>query len=394
MDKQVLLEIFLQAHSLEPLVEAVAGALSCPVLVTDNGFHLVAAADPTGCEEPAYRQTLAHSVLPLPLCAAIARQGDGDDAVPTVLGERPAQVRQLYSGGAALGYILYLPPAGALPADPALSLAEQLIAKQFYCEKHAGGAAADTAEEILTDLLDGKFPDEERFRRRVAGTYLAHFRPERLALLTPPAAETLTRREALPQQFSREFQASLSFFYRGQLAVLLHADHDLQQLEAVARRGQLTVAVSGRLPTLYSVAALYPAVADTLAYYRRRDGAPGLIRCEDYALLMLLRRAQGRYMEGDIRPLYEHDRDTGGALCLTYYTYLICGRSLQATGERLFTHRNTIQYRLHKLREEYGIDTQSPERFTAHLLSLALALVQLGQEQPFLPPPPEEAGSI
>ena len=394
MDKQVLLEIFLQAHSLNPLVEAVAGALSCPVLVADNGFHLVAAADPTGYAEPEYRRALAHSALPLPVCAAVAQQGAEGGTVQAPLGERQAQVRELLSGGAALGYILYLPADGAALSDLALPLAEQLIAKQFYCEKHAGGAAADTAEEILTDLLDGKFPDEERFRRRVAGTFLAHFRPERLALLTPPAVETLARRETLPQRFSREFQASLPFFYRGQLVVFLHADHDLQQLEAVARQGQLTVAVSGRLPTLYSVAALYPAVADTLAYYRQREGAPGLVRCEDYALLMLLRRMQGRYMEEDIRPVYEHDRDTGGALCLTYYTYLICDGSLQATGERLFTHRNTIQYRLRKLREEYGVDTQSPERFTAHLLSLALALVQLGQEQPFLPQLPGESGSI
>lgn len=385
MDKDALLEIFLQAHSLNPLVEAVSGALHCPVIVTDHGFHIVAAADFTGYDEADYRQALSHSELPLQLCAAIAGQiaAGGPGAVPW--GERTGQVRELCSGGAALGYILYLPLPGKALADPTLSFAQELIAKQFYCEKHSGGAATDTAEEILTDLLDGKFPDEERFRRRVSGTFLAHFRPERFALLEPPAAGELSRKEGLPERFSREFQASLPFFYRGKLVIFLHADHDQQQLEALACRGHVRTVVSGRLRDLYALSSLYPTVRDTLQYLRDKTAAPWFVRSEDYGLLMLLYRIGNGYMEEDILHLLNHDRETGSSLCITYYTYLICGGSLQETGKRLFTHRNTIQYRMRRMREDFGIDTGAPERFTPHLLSLALALVQLGQESLFLP---------
>ena len=75
-------------------------------------------------------------------------------------------------------------------------------------------------------------------------------------------------------------------------------------------------------------------------------------------------------------------------LCLTLYTYLTCGHSLLRTCDKLFTHRNTVQYRIRKIREEFGLDTEDPDRQLGFLLSLALALLRLGHEELFI------AGSV
>ena len=71
--------------------------------------------------------------------------------------------------------------------------------------------------------------------------------------------------------------------------------------------------------------------------------------------------------------------------CLTLYTYISCGRSLRETSARLCTHRNTILYRIRKLKEDYDIPLDDPNLMMSLLVSSGLALLEQGYDAPFLP---------
>jgi DNA-binding PucR family transcriptional regulator len=86
-----------------------------------------------------------------------------------------------------------------------------------------------------------------------------------------------------------------------------------------------------------------------------------------------------------VRALGERDREDDTLYCLTLYTYLCCHRSLQDTCARLFTHRNTVLYRIRKLKEEYDIPVDDPEQHLALLVSSAMMLMELGREDVFMP---------
>ncbi len=392
MNRELLFQTFLQNHSLNQLLEAVSAAFLCPVMVTDNGFHIVSASSAVGEENPEYRRAVSHSALPLAVCAMIGDRmlRTGDSRVQIDTGACRYLAAELRSGEVALGYILYVLSSDVqAPCEKDCLYAEALVAKQFYCERHSGSVPTDTAEEVLTDLLDGAFPDERLFELKAAGTFLAHFHPERFALLDlseEPADPA--RQGRLQKSFSESFHASLPFFYHRSMIVFLHKDHDIRLLKRLIEEYRLCAAVSGKMQGLYEMRRQLPLVRDTLTLLRQKKKAPFLAESEDYALLMVLRKMirETGYMEERVAALYRSDVQNDGQLCLTLYTYLICHHSLQKTGERLFTHRNTVQYRLRRIREEMGVEVDDPEDFTGLLLSLAAALCRLGRADLFVSP--------
>lgn len=71
-----------------------------------------------------------------------------------------------------------------------------------------------------------------------------------------------------------------------------------------------------------------------------------------------------------IRKLAIADRQEGGHLLKTLYTYLIFGGSVSQTADALFLHRNTLRARLHKIQALFPADWDTPAMREQLLLSL------------------------
>ena len=54
--------------------------------------------------------------------------------------------------------------------------------------------------------------------------------------------------------------------------------------------------------------------------------------------------------------LKEHDEATGSEYVKTVYNFLLFGRNLTNTADNLFIHRNTLTYRLSKIKELTDIE--------------------------------------
>ncbi|MBI4336614.1 MAG: helix-turn-helix domain-containing protein [Chloroflexi bacterium] len=74
-----------------------------------------------------------------------------------------------------------------------------------------------------------------------------------------------------------------------------------------------------------------------------------------------------------VAPLAAYDLDHGTDLRATLEAYLLSGGSVTATAEHLFLHRNSVMYRLQRIRDIAGLDPQEPK--TRLLLTLAQGLV-------------------
>ena len=86
-----------------------------------------------------------------------------------------------------------------------------------------------------------------------------------------------------------------------------------------------------------------------------------------------------------MRALAARDAADQTPYCLTLYTYLCCHHSLQETCARLYTHRNTVLYRVKRMREDFGIPMDDPDQHLALIVSSALMLLNQGQDAPFMP---------
>ena len=93
---------------------------------------------------------------------------------------------------------------------------------------------------------------------------------------------------------------------------------------------------------------------------------------------MLLKNLDSRndLISPELRALAEHDRKKGTQYCETLYFYLIYSRSLKKTCDALFTHRNTVLYRIERIRDDFLIPLDDPERHVELLVGVAILLFQ------------------
>lgn len=80
---------------------------------------------------------------------------------------------------------------------------------------------------------------------------------------------------------------------------------------------------------------------------------------------------------GAMQPLAAYDRDSGGDLLRTLRTFFECGENVSRTAETLFLHRNSVPYRLERVRELTGLDYKDHDQ----RLALELGLLALERER-------------
>lgn len=66
--------------------------------------------------------------------------------------------------------------------------------------------------------------------------------------------------------------------------------------------------------------------------------------------------------------IFAYDQEKKTQYCETLYWYLVSCHSLKKTCDALYTHRNTILYRIRKMQEDFGLPLDDP---SAHLELLA-----------------------
>ena len=111
-----------------------------------------------------------------------------------------------------------------------------------------------------------------------------------------------------------------------------------------------------------------------LAYAERSKEI--LISAEEY-VLPYLKDIVDHHAEIDIchpavRLLEEYDAEHETQLTETLYVFLLCHQNYARTGERLFLHRNTVQYRVEKAIELAEIDLDNEKTYLHLLISLCL----------------------
>lgn len=82
-----------------------------------------------------------------------------------------------------------------------------------------------------------------------------------------------------------------------------------------------------------------------------------------------------RFVEDLLQPVFEYDRAKNGELINTLEKYYEVNRNLKLTSKKMFTHYNTILYRIKKIEELTGVNLGNPEN--ALNLEIAVNILKL-----------------
>ena len=379
-----LLAEFFAQDDLKALAADAGALLECPLLVLDDTFHVTAHHRPLGFNDSLFQDAVRQGEITYEAGAIISQSealsAGRADYVKLEGGDYRRRFAPLISSGVRLGYLICVDTDGHLQNIPpkTWNTVEQILAKQAFIEAGRQDKPFGTAEDVLMHLLDGGFSSAPYFRLQASGTYLADFHPTGFALidLTAYHNEYLGKRH-LKDELGARFPQSHSFLYRGDVFLFLHEKTDFNSFLALAEEFQLKVVMSDGINDLFELPALYRTAHEALELMTdHRFHSGNVCTVAQLRTPLLLKNLEGRsdLIAKEIRALAAHDKEKDTQYCETLYHYLTCCRSLKKTCEALFTHRNTVLYRIRRMEDDFAIPLDEPSVHADLLLGVSLLL--------------------
>ncbi len=384
MDLKKFMDDFLDTEEFQPLIEDLYAMFSCPVMIIDVAFHVISWHHGDGFEDRPFQGTVERGELSYEIGSVfLGDHASGEQKAQFIdLKDSPYQRRfsQLRSNGIHVGYLIFVDVHRNLSeVDPQLfTLVEAVLAKQLLVRLSRDSQLKNTEDAVLLHLLEGRFATESLFRLQAEAAGLSKFSPVRAALLNLELYQAANHPEnVLRNAVRRQFPRSRSLIFNGRLLLFLQKDPDREAAEALCRKYNLRMVISPRIHNLFHLPQSYTSMQEIMDFLIPHVSGAFTVYAEPYYGLMMFRHLSGRrdLVLPAVRALGRHDREESTLYCLTLYTYLCCHHSLQDTARQLFTHRNTIAYRIRKIREDFGIPLEDPAQHAALLMSCALMIL-------------------
>ena len=383
---ETLLEQFFAQDDLGKLAVSTGELLGCPLLVLDDTFHVAAHYLPLGFSDALFETAVRRGEITYEAGAIISKNamltaGWADYVQPA---DSPYRRRfaPLVSAGVRLGCLICVDTDGHLEKIPPQTweLVERILAKQLFVEASHQDKPFETVEDILMHLLDGGFSSAAHFQLQASGTYLADFHPRAFALIDLETYHSAYMgKRHLKEELEAQIPDSHPFLYKGDVFLFLHREGDSDIFSELAEEFQLKILISAPIGDLFSLPQLYRTAREALELMKdARFHGEAVCSAQQLRTPLLLKNLEGRgdLVSPELRRLAVHDREKGSQYCETLYHYLTCCHSLIKTSDALYTHRNTVLYRIRRLQEDFLIPLEEPSLHADLLLGVSLILFE------------------
>ena len=398
---ETLLEQFFAQDDLGKLTVSTGELLGCPLLVLDDTFHVAAHYLPLGFSDALFETAVRRGEISYEAGAIISENAmlTAGWADYVQLADSPYRRRfaPLVSAGVRLGCLICVDTDGHLEKIPPQTweLVEHILSKQMFVEASHQDKLFETAEDILMHLLDGGFSSAAHFQLQASGTYLADFHPRTFALIDLETYHSAYMgKRHLKEELEAQIPDSHPFLYKGDVFLFLHREGDGDIFSELAEEFQLKILISAPIDDLFILPQLYRTAREALELMKdARFHGESVCSAQQLRTPLLLKNLEGRgdLVSPELRRLAVHDREKGTQYCETLYHYLTCCHSLIKTSNALYTHRNTVLYRIRRLQEDFLIPLEDPSLHADLLLGVSLILFESKGPDFFLRTPKNEA---
>ena len=399
-----LTELSIADRGMAAILETLSGLTGVAFILEDQDFQVRLTHSPPGSDKRAdvndnkARDQIRRYVESGPLAASdpptfliAAGNGRGRIVAPVV------------ARGAVVGYLSALGNEPELGEIIRLAVARGAAACALEMAKERAVVEAETRlrGDFVEELLNSSFPSDDVALNRARHLGYDLSRPQAVIVFAQDPSKVakpqrrdkrqpLTFGEVVSRAFSGREQPYLLWAAADAVAVLctvqdpadlaaIKAEAEKLRLKVLARRAEPTVsAATGQyyagvrgLSTTYQEAKRALAIAQSLFGGNRTICFREL---GVYRLLFSLHdnpEVKSLYQEA-LGRLLEHDKKSRMELVKTLETYFTCQENLQRTAEALYLHRNSLVYRMKRIRELTGFHLDDVEQ--RFLLQLALKI--------------------
>lgn len=375
------------AHSdpIQHMVDLSEGVMSVPIGIADSAGRAVAWTKSEGShsQDEGWRYFIERGIVPTSYTSARIRDVRGNplsdwSAAPQIyqMDGRTCIGAQIMSGGEYVAaFYMQEFEKKFTPGDVQLTevfcgVLSKLVSMRSVSSEIKSGAA------MISALLDGAEPDE-RIRAKL-DELIPGETPYQLVLIHSVTASTNIVRKSTLLETVRQAGGSISLIYGDDIVSVARgtkAEAFLDALKVHVNLSHYIVGVSIPFDDWGKVLSRYRQAG--FAIEGAADGA-GIFFYRDFAFEHLLAGIgeHGRELElthPALDTLMAYDRKNGTEMYKTLERYLTNERNMVQTAQELCIHRNSMKYRIRRIRELINCNLDDPEERLFLLLSYRLA---------------------
>lgn len=408
--KGQLMEMYLRDASLDELVEKTAGMIGNPVAILDNGYRVTCHSKGIPCDDPQWNQIIGRGYCSY----EVISQFDSLSEADLVQKEQPenlmvdgclsSPVRRLVSRifveGQRTGFLLSIESASEFRETSVriLDFMARLAGKvSAYEALKSGEEVASEMRDYLADAIEGFEGSGERLKKYLKKNGFHDRTPHVLIRFN---LQDLSLTDSGVEQVKNELKMEVS-----PVIFSIHSKYALALAECEGPENKLAKSLSENevLNTMNFRIYVSDAFTGTenLARYDRQTRHAEELGLAAFPERMALAYDEIRRMdeifdrmepekiplsvrEKELR-LYEYDRQHSTEYFKTLFIYLKNSRSLHETADEMHIHKNTVSYRIARIREIVDADLNDADVrigfYTAYLTSYLMDLVEEGKLQ-------------
>ncbi len=378
MSVTMLIESVSHREPLHKFAKLCSEILNNPIMICDDTFYVLAYAQKEMPEDPVWKEVITRQYSP----ARFVTQTNIDDygkklsstSRPLFVDERvfPGQSRRVVAsileGSSVRGYVTVLEDTSEITEDSLnmIHMISDLLSVSFRQENLIADSRGQMKNEFASDLLQGRITDPQMLETRASflGIHF-HAYVQVLALITcrPEYAAGIFDRFTLmlnrwcPVRFYASSGETAYFILSFDLPDPWQKVMTEDLPEYLAQE-DLECIVSSMLSDPVQVPQGYLEVRQLMrdGLYRRLPGQNRLIRYDLDRIFASLQECRNAVNTAILEPLLISDRTSGTEYVHTLEVFFQCNQNITQTAKKLYLHRNTVVYRLQRIREILPVD--------------------------------------
>ena len=245
-------------------------------------------------------------------------------------------------------------------------LIKQLLSKEvFLLQNRYSSSHHFETEEILMGLLDHQFIDRPHLLERLKNNPILLTQNFKVACIDFTHAISYNAgKDEIQEGLRKILTQSVLLFWDKYLVILILEKLPLKLLTQFLNQYQFTMGVSDSFTDIYLFTEHLDEAKSVLRLQYLVDDKKSIMTYEQCKIYHLFENIDDKqlikYCHQDIIRLKLYDDKHNTDYVKTLLAYLTCLKSLNETAQMLYVHRNTISYRLARIKEIGNLRLDSP----------------------------------
>jgi len=377
-----LTEVYLEGKGIPALLETAGTIFQKPVMLLDSSCRYMFAAGTKDQDNPAQEEAFRHAKV-----LETSAQQEGICYFTNPLSGAEAASAALYIRNTVVACLVVSELTGNLDEEEEdlFMTLRSLISQELMKNRAYQSHREEYMSYLLMDMLTNKYPDEMTIQKRLETVdFIPADHMNVVVIRKRIESSRNCSLELVATQLRPALTGAVFAVIEDCLVLLFNFPREkklnrtvLDTLRQVCANNDLIAGISSSFTALSDLVKHYRLATRTALVCQRYIEDHRVIFYDDVFDLALLEYCDRHnhlmdYVHSSILNLMEYDQKYGTDYLYTFWIYTECGCNTQATASRLYIHKNTLVYRVNKIKELLDSDLSSGKDMFAFQLSMRI----------------------